>query len=148
MQKPMKFPYKSFFAFLIVVVALVAGHQVKAQLFPTASMLLSNHNVSDYTITSADDYTQLENSINTLSVKLHDAFVAHPNLQYTAATSNEEIVGYIITGVNNSAEANEISSILMQLEVLGDVARSTDEKYLPMIADASSTRVSKREARH
>jgi hypothetical protein len=144
----MKFSSKSFFASLIVVVALISGHKVSAQVFPTASMLLSNHNVSDYTITSAADYAQLENSINILSGKLHDAFIAHPNLQYTPSTDNDEIVGYIITGVNNSAEANEISYLLMELEVLGDVARSTDEKYLPVIADASSARVSKREARH
>jgi hypothetical protein len=138
---------KSLFITFVALASILSAIQVNAQLFPAGSVLLSNHSLSDYTISSTQDYVQLESSISTISAKLHDAFQNHPNLQYTPSLNDNEIIGFIVTGVNNSAEANEISYLLMQLEVLGDLARSADEKFLPVVNEIQSAHVSRKEAR-
>ncbi len=141
----MKNIHTSILSAILVGASMLITSQSNAQLFPTASVLLSNHDITNYAISSADDYTQVESSIATLSAKLHDAYVNHPNLQYTPSYNNDEVIGFIVTGVNNSEEANDISLTLMELELLGGVANSADDKYLPSIDEATS-RVSKREA--
>ena len=137
---------KSLIASLIIGSAFITEVKAQAQLFPTASLLLSNHNLSDYTINSTEDFSRLEGSISMISHRISSAFESHPNLQYLPSyNENGEIAGFIITGVSNSTEANDISSMLMQLEVLAKIAQSADEKFYPA-DEMNAVRVSKKEA--
>lgn len=135
---------RSFFAALIIGLTLVAGTESKAQL-STASALVSNHDINHF-INSVEEYAQVENSITELSTRLHDAYTAYPNLKYTASYNNDELIGFVVTGVKDSKEANNISLILMQLEVLGEIVNAADSQFLPNDNSASS-RVSRKVAR-
>jgi hypothetical protein len=137
---------KSIIATVVVASAFISEVNGQAQMFPTASLLLSNHNVSDYTINSTEDFSRLESSISMISERIASAFQSHPNLQYLPSyNENGEIAGFIVTGVSNSIEANNISSMLMQLEVLGNIAQSADERFYPS-EEMNASRVSKKEA--
>ena len=112
------------------------------QVLPAASAMLAGHDVS---VNSAAAYLELENSINSLSARLHEAYEQHPNLQYRPAYSPEgEIIGYLVTGAGSAKTANSISQLLMELDALGAIASNVDPQFLPA---ASNGRVSKRDAR-
>ncbi|MEJ7645804.1 MAG: hypothetical protein WKF87_14515 [Chryseolinea sp.] len=137
---------RSLVATLILGAAFITELKAQAQLFPTAAVLLSKHNISDYTINSIEDYSRLESSISTISQRLASAYQSHPNLQYLPSyNENGEIAGFIVTGVSNSIVANDISSMLMQLEVLSEIAQAADEKFYPA-AEMGATRVTRKEA--
>lgn len=134
---------RSLFATLIIGFTLITGYESKAQL-ATATSLVSNHDI-DHFIGSTEEYVQVANTISALSSELRDAFILNPNLKYTATYNEEELIGFIVTGVKDSKEADAISLVLMQLEVLGGIANAADEKYFPI--EATSSRVSRREAK-
>lgn len=117
-----------------------------AQIFPTSAVLLANNTINSHTINSTEEYVQMEHSVGILSARLSQAYEQYPNMQYTPVFDNESTVGFIITGVSNTKEANEISYALMQLEAIGEMISNVDEKYLPSGSDSNSARVSKKDA--
>ncbi len=133
-------------ASVLLASAVIVETKAQAQLLPTAAVLLSNHKLGNYTVSSTEDYVRLESDIAMISKRLSLAFESYSNLQYRPSyNENEEIVGFIVTGVNNWAAANDISSMLMQLEVLSEIIQSADDKFYPA-EQASSTRVTRKEA--
>lgn len=130
--------YKSLIAMCVLGASMLNAN---GQVLPAAASL-TGHEV---TVNSAAAYMELESSINTLSARLHDAFVAHPNLQYRPAYGAEgEIIGYMVTGAGSAKEANAVAQILTELNILGEIASSVDPKFLPT---AKNDRVAKRDAR-
>jgi hypothetical protein len=117
-----------------------------AQVFPTTAVLLANHTVNDNTINSTDEYLQMEHSVSILSERLNASYQQYPNTQYTPVYDNDQMIGYVVTGVSNTKDANEISYMLMQLEVIGEMINNVDGKFLPVSANSQSGRVSKRDA--
>jgi len=56
-------------------------------------------------------------------------------------------MGFTVTGVSQSSEADKISSNLMELEMLGNAINSMELAYLPLDSDEKlSSRVSKKKA--
>ena len=132
--------YKSLIAACVFSVSVLSA---EAQVVPAASAVLAGHDVS---INSASAYLELERSINQLGATLHDAYVAHPNLQYRPVYGADgETIGYLVTGAGSAKEANAISTLLVELDVLGAIASSVDPQFLP---SAKTDRVSKRDAQN
>ena len=124
--------------------AIASCLTVNAQI-NSASAVLSN-NVESYSINSTEDYMNVEQNINSLSLKIKEAYAKYPNLNYTPSYNNGEIAGFIITGVPSSAVADELSFYLMQIEVLSTVAMNVDEAYLPVVKNSKLSRVSRKDA--
>ncbi|MEO8473602.1 MAG: hypothetical protein ABI477_15490 [Chryseolinea sp.] len=134
---------RTVFVGLILSLSL-PGSEVKAQL-ATASALLSNHDIHTF-INSSEEFAEVEKTIDELSAQLHDSYTNYPNLQFTASYDNDQLIGFVITGVKDSKDANTISLILMELQSLGEIASSADLKFLPS-NDMKTARVSKKESR-
>ncbi|MEO8475236.1 MAG: hypothetical protein ABI477_23740 [Chryseolinea sp.] len=117
-----------------------------AQIFPTSTVLLTNNTIKNHTINSVEDYVQLEHSVSMLSARISEAYQQFPNMQYVPVFDDENAIGFIITGVSNPKDANEISYALMQLEAIGEMISNVDVKYLPVSAGSKSARVSKKVA--
>lgn len=113
--------------------------------YPAAAVVLSN-NVDHYSINSPDDYLRIEQKINSVTEKVRGVHQKYPNLKYTPSFSNKQLVGFIITGLNDSHIANEFSSNLMLLNQLGEAVSKMDVNFLPDVADNKVSRVSKRVA--
>ncbi len=123
---------------------LAAGVNAYAQ-YPTASVLLSN-NIEHFSINSQDDYVRVEQQINSVAAKLRDAHQKYPNLSYTPLFSDNELTGFIITGVSENHVADELSACLVQLDVLGKAVRAMDPSYLPNVDSNKLSHVSKKDA--
>ena len=121
----------------------VATMHSQAQVFPTAAVLLSNNTIKHHTINSTEEYLQMEHSLNILSGKLQRAYELYPNMQYTPVYDNDNTVGFVITGVSNASDANDISYSLMQLEAIGDMINHVDDKYIPEVDSKNKNRVKK-----
>lgn len=109
---------------------------------PTASALVSHHDVN-HLISSSEEFAQVEASIRELGTELHQLYVKYPNLQFTQTFDNNELAGYVITGVSNSKDADRVSFILMELQSLGELANNVDNQYLRQ-EQRNAGRVSKR----
>ena len=124
--------------------AILSGLTVQAQ-YPTASLLLSN-SMELHSINSTEDFLYIEQSIITLGAKLRDAHQKYPHLKYAPAYHEGEIIAFMITGVPETSVADQLSSDLVQLEVLGNTVRTMNEAYLPHIKNNRLYRVSKKDA--
>jgi hypothetical protein len=141
----MKTLSRNFLPALILAAFIGTSFNAMAQ-YPAASAVLVNHDLTKYSIKSTEDYLRIERQITTLGESLGDALKKYPNLNYMPVYNEDQIVGFIINGVNNSAAADTISYNLMQLEVLYDAVRSMDVSLLPSTKDAKTSRVSKKVA--
>ena len=101
-----------------------------------------------YRINSQGEYLQTVESIQELAAKLYDAHLKYPQLSYTHVYSgNGSLMGFSVTGVPQSSEADKISTCLMQLELLGSAISQMDQAYLPAAKNEKlNSRVSKKEA--
>lgn len=113
--------------------------------FPAASALLSN-NIDHYSINSSDDYMRIEEKINSVAGNIRDAHQKYPNLKYTPSFTNDQLTGFIITGVSDNVAADELSSNLMLLHELGQAVNKMDVSLLPSIKDNKLSKVSKKDA--
>ena len=115
--------------------------------YPAASVVLINHDISKYSINSTDDYLRIEDQISVIGKRIGQAYKTHPNLSYTPVYNNDDqIVAFMINGVKDSKAADQISSDLMQLEILAGAVQSMDETLLPATKDSKLSRVSKKVA--
>ena len=103
---------------------------------------------SQYVINSQEEYAITVESINELAVKLYYAHQKYPKLTYTHVYNNDgSLMGFTVTGVPQSVEADKISTFLVQLEVLGNAINTMDAAYLPESKNEKlSSRVSKKQA--
>ena len=129
---------------LVMSLSFGCAFESKAQL-RTESAPISHHEIN-HIVSSSEEFAEVESSINALSVQLCKSFSNHPNLRFVPAIENDELIGFIITGVNDSKEADRISMILLELELLSEMAKNTDVKYLP-VGNKNSGRVRKGESR-
>jgi hypothetical protein len=132
---------------VLIAVGISAGLLASFNLFGqnTATM----HPVAyKYTINSESDYLVAVNSIQTLAGQLYDAHVKYPALAYTHVYNQDgSIMGFAVTGVPQSFEADKISLNLMELEMLGNAVNTMDVAYLPVSKDDKlSSRISKKKA--
>lgn len=141
----MKFLHKNFLTALIFAALTGAGFNALAQ-YPAASAVLVNHDITKYSINSTEDYIRIEDQISALGQTLSDAHKKYPNLSYLPVYNDDKIVAFMINGVNDNAAADQISTSLMQLEILADAIKSMDESFLPSSKDTKLSRVSKRVA--
>jgi len=111
-----------------------------------ASLNLFGQNT--YTIKSQSDYAVAVNSIHSIAGKLYDAHVKYPSLTYTHVYNQDgSLMGFAVTGVSKSSEADQISSSLMELEMLGNAIKNMDLAYLPTDNNEKlSSRVSRKKA--
>jgi hypothetical protein len=109
--------------------------------------LFGQSTTNPYTIKSQSDYVVAVNSIQTLAGTLYDAHVKYPALAYTHIYNQDgSLMGFNVTGVSKSSEADKISSNLMELELLGNAINNMDLAYLPSDDGKLTSRVSKKEA--
>ncbi len=141
----MKNLHKNFFTALVIA-TLIGGSLDAIAQFPAASVLLVNHDLTKYSINSTEDYIRIEDQITTLGESLRDAYKKHPNLSYMPVYNGEQIVAFMINGVKESEDADQISNNLMQLEILADAVKSMDESLLPTIKDTKLSKVSRKVA--
>jgi len=132
---------------LLIAVGISAGLLASFNLFGQTSPVNQPFSLS-YTITSQSDYMQAVESIQELAVKLYDAHVQYPNLAYSHVYNQDgSLMGFNVTGVPQSFEADLISVNLMQLEILGNAVKIMDVAYLPEIKNEKlASRVSKKKA--
>ncbi len=111
-----------------------------------ASLNLFGQNT--YTIQSQSDYQVAVNSIHSLAGKIYDAHVKHPSLAYSHVYNQDgSLMGFSVTGVSTSSEADQISASLMELELLGNAIKNMDLAYLPTDNNEKlNSRVSKKKA--
>lgn len=136
--------YKNILLTFAISAAISSGFKANAQ-HQSVSTLLSNHTMK-YSINSKEDYSLVEESISTLAAQLRDAHQKYPNLRYSPVYDNAEIVAFLITGVSKSSEADQLSTALMQIEILSNVIRTTDEAYIPNVDGKKLSKVSRKEA--
>jgi hypothetical protein len=129
-----------------LTILMVISHTMFSQVLPAASSSIAGHGVESYSIDSSEDYLNLESAIREVAGKVSEAYQKYPGLTYEPAYNGEEIIGFVIGGVKNAEEGNEIAYYLMQLEIMGNVVATVDEKFLP-VASASS-RVSRKDSRN
>jgi hypothetical protein len=119
--------------------SLLASFNLFAQSTPSKTQ--------QYTITSQTEYTQVVEEVEELASKLYEAHVKYPSLAYAHIyNSDGSLMGFNVTGVPQSAEADKISVDLMQLELLGNAVNNMDEAYLPSSNTKLTSRVSKKKA--
>jgi hypothetical protein len=119
--------------------SLLASFNMFAQSTPSRTQ--------QYTITSQTEYTQVVEEVEELASKLYEAHAKYPSLAYAHIyNSDGSLMGFNVTGVPQSAEADKISVDLMQLELLGNAVNNMDEAYLPSSNTKLTSRVSKKKA--
>ena len=131
---------------LLVAVGIFAGLLASFNLFAQNP---STHAVSQrYAIGSQEEYVQVVESIQDLAVKLYFAHQEYPQLMYSQVyNADGSIMGFNVTGVPKSTEADKIASLLLQLELLGNAVNTMDSAYLPESKNEKlSSRVSKKQA--
>ena len=131
---------------VLIAVGISAGLLASLNLFAQNSS--ANQFVSSYTINSQTDYVAAVESIQTLAGTLYDAHVKYPALAYTHIYNQDgSLMGFAVSGVPQSSEADKISLNLMQLEMLGNAVHHMDLAYLPITKDDKlSSRISKKKA--
>lgn len=132
---------------LLITVGIFASLLASFNLFAqnTSSQSVSG---SQYVISSQEDYALAVESIEELAVKLYYAHQKYPKLNYSQVYNNDgSLMGFMVTGVPQSGEADEISGFLVELELLGNAVNTMDAAYLPESTDEKLTsRVSKKQA--
>jgi hypothetical protein len=119
--------------------SLLASFNLFAQNTPSTTQ--------QYTITSQTEYAQVVESVEELASKLYEAHVKYPALSYTHIYNGDgSLMGFSVTGVPQSAEADKISVCLMQLELLGNAVNEMDQAYIPSSDTKLTSRVSKKKA--
>ena len=131
---------------LLIAVGIFAGLLASFNLF--AQNTSSSGGATRYAIHSQEEYTLAVESINELAVKLYYAHQKYPKLTYTQVYNGDgSLMGFTVTGVPQSVEADKISGFLVQLEVLGSAVNTMDPAYLPESKNEKLTsRVSKKQA--
>jgi hypothetical protein len=129
---------------VLIAVGISAGLLASFNLFGQNQ----NQNTSRYTINSQSDYVAAVESIQQLASTLYEAHVKYPSLSYTPIYNNDgSLMGFTVTGVSQSADADQISLSLMELELLGNAINRMDVAYLPeMKNEKLNSRVSKKRA--
>ena len=131
---------------LLITVGIFAGLLASFNLFAQNP---STHTVSQrYAIHSQEEYLLAVESIQELAVKLYYAHQEYPQLMYSQVYNGDgSIMGFTVTGVSKSAEADKIAGLLLQLELLGNAVNKMDDAFLPESKnDKLSSRVSKKQA--
>ena len=132
---------------LLIAVGIFAGLLASFNLFAqnTSSQSVAPH---QYVIHSQEEYALAVESINELAVKLYYAHQKYPKLTYSQVYNNDgSLMGFTVTGVPQSVEADKISGFLVQLEILGTAVNTMDAAYLPESKNEKlSSRVSKKQA--
>lgn len=132
---------------LLITVGIFAGLLASFNLFAqnTSSQPVVAH---QYVINSQDEYTLAVESIQELAVKLYYAHQKYPKLMYSHIYNNDgSLMGFTVTGVPQSVEADKISGFLVELELLGKAVNTMDAAYLPEVKNEKLTsRVSKKQA--
>jgi hypothetical protein len=131
---------------LLIAVGIFAGLLASFNLF--AQNTSSPNGTHQYVIHSQEEYTLAVESINELAVKLFYAHQKYPKLIYAQVYNTDgSLMGFTVTGVPQSVEADKISGFLVQLEVLGSAVNTMDPAYLPESKNEKLTsRVSKKQA--
>ncbi len=132
---------------VLIAVGISAGLLASFNLFGQNSS--SNQFLAaQYTIDSQSDYLVAVESIQNLAVSLYDAHVKYPSLAYTHVYNQDgSLMGFAVTGVPHSSEADKISINLMELELLGNAVNNMDLVYLPeTTSNKLTSRVSKKRA--
>jgi hypothetical protein len=131
---------------LLIAVGIFAGLLASFNLL--AQNTSSPAGITQYVIHSEEEYTLAVESINELAVKLYYAHQKYPKLSYAQVyNSDGSLMGFTVTGVPQSVEADKISGFLVQLEVLGSAVNTMDPAYLPESKNEKLTsRVSKKQA--
>jgi hypothetical protein len=128
---------------LLIAVGISAGLLASFNLFAQSTP----SRTQQVTITSKTEYTQVVESIQELAARLYEAHVKYPSLAYAHIyNSDGSLMGFNVTGVPQSAEADKISVCLMQLELLGNAVNKMDQAYLPSSNTKLTSRVSKKKA--
>lgn len=130
---------------LLIAVGISAGILASFNLF--AQNTPNQPSAAVYTINSQSEYQMAVSSIQDLASKLYSAHVKYPALAYSHVYNNDgSLMGFTVTGVPQSAEADKISSSLMELELLGKAINSMDLAYVPDSKDKLSSKISKKKA--
>jgi hypothetical protein len=126
---------------LLIAVGISAG------LLASFNLFAQNTPTTQYTITSQAEYSQVVESIQELATTLYEAHIKYPALSYSHIYNNDgSLLGFSVTGVAQSAEADRISLCLMQLELLGNAVSKMDQAYLPASDGKLTSRVAKKKA--
>jgi hypothetical protein len=131
---------------LLIAVGIFAGLLASFNLFAqnTSSQPVAGH----YVINSQEEYALAVESIEELAVKLYYAHQKYPKLTYSQVYNNDgSLMGFTVTGVPQSVEADKISGFLVELELLGTAVNTMDAAYLPVSKNEKlDSRVSKKQA--
>ena len=120
---------------------------ISVGLLATLNLFGQSTTNNPYSIKSQSDYLVAVNSIQSLAGTLYDAHVKYPALSYTHVYSQDgSLMGFAVTGVSKSSEADKISSNLMELEMLGNAINTMDLAFLPSDDGKLTSRVSKKQA--
>lgn len=132
---------------LLIALGISAGILLSFNLFGQNTATISPV-AAQYSINSQVEYLQTVESIQELAAKLYDAHVKYPQLAYTHVYNDDgSLMGFSVTGVTQSTEADRISICLMQLELLGNAVSKMDQANLPTSKNERlSSRVSKKKA--
>lgn len=143
-HKPLPIMKASLRQKFLIAVGLSAGLLASFNMFAQAPATP----VSQYTISSQQQYQATVASIQQLATQLYQAHVKYPELAYSHVyDANGTIMGFNVTGVRHSSEADAISFCLMELELLGDAVNKMDYAYLTESKNEKlSSRVSKKKA--
>jgi hypothetical protein len=132
---------------LLITVGIFASLLASFNMFAQSS---ASQPVSgpQYVINSQEDYALAVESIEELAVKLYYAHQTYPKLDYSQVYNNDgSLMGFTVTGVSQSGEADKISGFLVELELLGNAVNTMDAAYLPASKNEKlSSRVSKKQA--
>src|SRR5688572_10565552 len=129
---------------LLIAVGISAGVLASMNLFAQEAKTPG----PQCTIQSQAEYVKVIGSINELASKLYTAHQNYPSLAYSHVyDGNGALMGFTITGVPQSAVADEISGYLMELEALGNAVYNADDAFIPASKNNRLTsRVSKKKA--
>lgn len=128
---------------LLIAVGISAGLLASFNLFAQNTQVQPQ-----YAINSQTEYLQAVESIQELAATLYTAHVSYPQLAYSQVyNADGSLMGFSVTGVPQSAQADKISICLMQLETLGNAVNNMDASFLPANDNEKLTsRVSKKKA--
>lgn len=130
---------------VLIAVGISAGILASFNLF--AQNTTSQNSAARYSIHSQAEYQMAVESIQELANTLYNAHVKYPALAYSHVYNNDgSLMGFTITGVSQSKDADKISSSLMQLEMLGTAVNTMDLAYLPDSNDKLASRIGKKRA--
>jgi hypothetical protein len=109
------------FAFLLVF-----------SVFIMQGLISSAQSSSVATINSKDDYVHIKASINIVSQKLYHYAQQYPGYTFTPEYSESgKILKVTVAGVSDKETASQISTYLLELEILGEMIRTMNGAHLP-----------------